>query len=432
MAGMAGGGGGDASGRPHPSLDITGSDGTELASKRIVLCVSGSVAAYKAVELARLLMRHGADVRCVVSGAAARLIRPDYFTWATGNEAVTRLTGRLEHIGLADYGMADLIIAYPATANTLGKLANGIDDTPVSTVLAVGLGSGTPILACPAMHEAMYESPAVARNVEFLRGRIRFLDPQMAEGKAKAAEPDDVLKYVLDTRDGGDARTGGGASALRGKRVLVTAGPTMEHIDPVRAITNISTGRTGTLLASELVRAGAEVTLIYGPGDAVPPGGARVVNVRTGRQMLEAARAEMRERFDIIIMAAAAADYVPERASRTKIKSDRQSLTVRLRKAPKIIDMVRKMQPDALLVGFKAEANVARDTLVRSARRRLRETGADMIVANDIGAKYQSNPDRNQVFIVDGGKKTSSSGWAGKEEIARFIASEIQERAEAR
>ncbi|MEJ2261301.1 MAG: flavoprotein, partial [Nitrosopumilaceae archaeon] len=127
--------------KDHPSLDIVNSHGIELSGKKIILCIAGSVAAYKAIELARLLMRHGADVNCVASNAVTKLVQPDYFKWATGNKVITKLTGDLEHIRLADYNQSDLIIVYPGTANTLGKLANGIDDTPVSTVLTVGFGS---------------------------------------------------------------------------------------------------------------------------------------------------------------------------------------------------------------------------------------------------------------------------------------------------
>src|SRR3972149_380554 len=139
----------------HPSLDIVGSDGAELSGKKIVLCVAGSVAAYKSIELARLLMRHGASVTCVASDAATKLIQPAYFKWATGNPVITKLTGNLEHIAVADYKKSDLIIVYPCTANTLGKLASGIDDTPIATVLTVGFGSGIPLVMCMAVKNEM-------------------------------------------------------------------------------------------------------------------------------------------------------------------------------------------------------------------------------------------------------------------------------------
>ncbi|HXG74386.1 MAG TPA: bifunctional phosphopantothenoylcysteine decarboxylase/phosphopantothenate--cysteine ligase CoaBC [Candidatus Nitrosotenuis sp.] len=404
----------------HPSLDIVESYGTELSGKRIVLCVAGSVAAYKAIELARLLMRHGADVTCVASDAVTKLIQPDYFKWATGNKVITKLTGELEHIKLADYKKSDLIVVYPATANTLGKLANGIDDTPVSTVLTVGFGAKIPIVMALAMHEAMYENAAVLRNVEFLRGKIEFIEPNMIEGKAKAAEPEDVLNYIL--------RRFGRSKILAGKRVLITAGPTVEQIDPVRVITNTSTGKTGVLLAAELVSAGCKVTMVYGPGTAKPPKGAKVILVKTVQEMLDATIRELkRERFDLVIMAAAAADYTVQSQSKTKIKSTKERLVIKLRKAPKIIDQIKRLQKDVFLVGFKAEANVSKQKLIESARNKMRESCADMIIANDIGAKYAKNPDYNEIHIIYD-TKVISSGRKTKDQIVKLIVRQLESR----
>ena len=407
--------------KDHPSLDIVSSYGIELSGKRIVLCVAGSVAAYKAIELARLLMRHGADVRCVTSNAVTKLIQPDYFKWATGNEVITKLTGELEHIRLADYNQSDLIIVYPGTANTLGKLANGIDDTPVSTVLTVGFGSKIPILMCLAMHESMYDNSAVKKNIEFLKNKIEFISPQLIEGKAKAPEPEDVLQYVLIKF--------GFSSKLKNKKVLMTAGPTIEYIDPVRVITNLSSGKTGTLLASELISAGAKVTLVYGPGNQTPSKGIKVINVTTSKEMFDATKKELKKKFDIVIMAAAISDYTPENPSKSKIKSDKKSLIIRLKKAPKIIDLVRKYQKNALLVGFKAETNLTKIALIKSSQKKMKESGADIIVANDIGKKYQKNTDYNQVLILNN-KKTISSGWKKKEKIVKIIKKEIEKNLE--
>ncbi len=403
----------------HPSLDIVSSHGVELTGKRIVLCVAGSVAAYKAIELARLLMRHGADVTCVASGAVTKLIQPDYFKWATGNNVITKLTGKLEHIKLADYNQSDLVIVYPATANTLGKLANGIDDTPISTVLTVGFGSKIPILMCLAMHESMYDNSAVKKNIEFLKNKIQFISPQMIEGKAKAPEPEDVLDSVL--------KKFGFSSTLENKKVLMTAGPTIEYIDPVRVITNLSSGKTGVLLASELISSGAKVTLIYGPGNHEPPKGAKVINVTTNKEMFDATRKELKKKYDIVIMAAAASDYTPENPSKSKIKSNKKSLTVRLKKAPKIIDQVKKLQKNTILVGFKAETNLSKAALIKSAKTKLKESNADLIIANDIGVKYQKNPNNNQIIIVDN-KNTITSGWKKKEKIVKIIRKEIEKK----
>lgn len=404
----------------HPSLDIVESYGTELSGKKIILCVSGSVAAYKAIELARLLMRHGADVTCVASDAVTKLIQPDYFRWATGNKVITKLTGELEHIRLADYKKSDLIVVYPATANTLGKLANGIDDTPVSTVLTVGFGAKIPILMALAMHEAMYENAAVLRNVEFLKDKIEFIEPNIVEGKAKAAEPEDVLDYIL--------RRFGRSMILVGKRVLITAGPTVEQIDPIRVITNKSTGKTGVLLAAELVSAGCKVTMVYGPGVAKPPKGAKIIPVKTVQEMFDATIKEIKQKkFDIVIMAAAAADYTVQTQSKTKIKSTKESLVIKLRKAPKIIDQIKRFQKDVFLVGFKAEANVSKQKLIESARNKMRESHADMIIANDVGTEYAKNPDFNEIHIIDE-TKVISSGRKTKDQIVKLIKRQLESR----
>ncbi|MGI9566439.1 MAG: bifunctional phosphopantothenoylcysteine decarboxylase/phosphopantothenate--cysteine ligase CoaBC [Nitrosopumilus sp.] len=404
----------------HPSLDIVSSKGVELTGKKIVLCIAGSVAAYKAIELARLLMRHGADVTCVASNAVTKLIQPDYFKWATGNKVITKLTGDLEHIKLADYNQSDLVIVYPATANTLGKLANGIDDTPISTVLTVGFGSKIPILMCLAMHASMYENAAVEKNMQFLKNKIEFISPKMIEGKAKAPEPEDVLEYVL--------KRFGFSSILQNKKVLMTAGPTIEHIDPIRVITNQSSGKTGMRLASELISAGAKVTLIYGPGEEKPPVGAKVVKVLSSKDMFEAVKHELKKRFDVVIMAAAIADYVPASPKKTKMKSSKSEIKISLKKAPKIIDHIKKYQKDVLLVGFKAETNISKNQLVESAKKKLRESSSDMIVANDIGlSRYKKNPQNNQVTVVDC-DKVISSGWMKKEKIAKFVRKQIEEK----
>jgi len=397
----------------HPSLDIVESYGTELTGKKIVLCVAGSVAAYKSIELARLLMRYGANVKCVMSGASTKLIKPDYMKWATGNHVITKLTGNMEHIDLADYKRSDLIIVYPSTANTLGKLANGIDDTPISTVLTVAFGSRTPILMGLAMHASMYENAAVRKNMKFLRKKVDFVSPQMIEGKAKAPEPEDVLDFVLTKF--------GQSKKLKGKRVLMTAGPTVEKIDPVRVMTNISTGKTGTLLASELVSAGAKVTLVYGPGTAKPPKGAKIIRVKTVSEMFGAVKKELRKKFDVVILAAAVSDFIPK-SSNSKIKSNKNT-AIKLTRAPKIIDHIKKIHK-GILIGFKAEANVSKKELVSRARKKLRESDADLMIANDIGSGY-NNSDYNEVFLVDS-NNVVKTGRKTKSKIVKIIRKNIE------
>ena len=403
----------------HPSLDIVESYGTELTGKKIVLCVAGSVAAYKSIELARLLMRHGANVKCVMSNASTKLIKPDYMKWATGNNVITKLTGDMEHIDLADYKRSDLLIVYPSTANTLGKLATGIDDTPISTVLTVAFGSKIPIVMGLAMHRSMYENAAVRKNIAFLEKKIDFVSPNMIEGKAKAPEPEDVLHFVL--------RKFGQSKILKGKKVLMTAGPTIEKIDPIRVITNHSTGKTGVLLASELVSAGAKVTLVYGPGIAEPPKGAKIIHVETVTEMFREVKKQMKKKFDIVILAAAASDYIPKNQYSKKIKSTKNSLTIELKKAPKIIDHIKKLQKDVFLIGFKAETDISKKELVIRAKQKLRDSKADMIIANDIGKKYFKDTTYNELVIVDS-KTVVTIGRNKKERISRIICKNIEKR----
>lgn len=404
----------------HPSLDIVGSDGTELAGKKIVLCISGSVAAYKSIELARLLMRHGGDVTCVASKAATDLIQPSYFKWATGNPVITKLTGDMEHIKVADYRQSDLIVVYPCTANTLGKLANGIDDTPISTVLSVGLGSKIPIIIALAMHQAMYENPAVVSNIEFLKNKVDFISPKFIEGKAKAAEPEEILDVILGRF--------GSSYVLKGKKVLITAGPTIEYIDPVRVITNQSSGKTGVLLASEFVSAGSKVTMIYGPGTEMPPKGAKVVHVKTSEQMSEALKKEMRQKWDIVILAAAVSDYTPEKQSKTKLDSNLSRISLKMKKVPKMINGIKKIQKDVFLVGFKAETGISKEQLIKKAREKIVQADCDLVIANDIGTKrYKENSGYNNVISVDS-KGITESGWKEKSKVAKFIRKEIEKR----
>ena len=403
----------------HPSLDIVESYGTELTGKKIVLCIAGSVAAYKSIELARLLMRHGANVKCVMSNASTKLIKPDYMKWATGNNVITKLTGDMEHIDLADYKRSDLLIVYPSTANTLGKLAAGIDDTPISTVLTVAFGSKIPIVMGLAMHRSMYENAAVRKNITFLEKKIDFVSPNMIEGKAKAPEPEDMLHLILTKF--------GQSKILKGKKVLMTAGPTIEKIDSIRVITNHSTGKTGVLLASELVSAGAKVTLVYGPGIAEPPKGAKIIPVQTVTDMFNEVKKQMKKKFDIIILAAAASDYIPKNQYSKKIKSTRNSLTIELKKAPKIIDHIKKLQKDVFLIGFKAETDISKKELVVRAKQKLRDSKADMIIANDIGKKYFKDTRYNELLIVDS-KTVVTIGRNKKERISKLICKNIEKR----
>jgi len=397
----------------HPSKDIVGSDGSELTGRKIVLCITGSVAAYRAIDLARLLMRHDADVYAVMTeSTAATLLNPEMMKWATGNDVVTKLTGNLEHVMLADYGMSDLIIVYPCTANTLGKMVAGIDDTPVTSVLSVALGSKIPVLVVPAMHEAMYENKFIQQNVEKLKGYVTLVEPTIEERKAKVAEPEQVLEAAIAVLSKGP---------LAGKRVLVTAGSTVEHIDPIRVVTNTSSGKMGVAIAQEAERMGAAVTLVYGHGSE--PANGRAVRVNTSEEMHEAVISELSsKKYDVVIMAAAVADFMPARKSVKKIDTRAGKMELSLVATKKIIDEVKKKSKGTFLVAFKADYNVSDSALIGKAYKKLQECDADIVVANDLGKKgSEVGSYRNQVFIVDKKKKIIHLPLESKLAIARKL-----------
>ncbi|HDM44944.1 MAG TPA: bifunctional phosphopantothenoylcysteine decarboxylase/phosphopantothenate--cysteine ligase CoaBC [Candidatus Bathyarchaeota archaeon] len=401
------------------SKDIVGTKGEELKGRKIVLCLTGSVAVAKAPELARELMRHGAEVYVFMSKAAQELVSPKLMEWATGNPVVTELTGAVEHVAMAGKHpeRADLVLVAPATANTIGKIAAGIDDTPVTTLVSTALGSGIPILVAPAMHESMYDHPIVEENIRKLKSiGVWFVGPRLVEGKAKVAEVDEIVEYTIRIlREPKD---------LEGKRVLVTAGPTLEYIDPVRIITNRSSGKMGMAIANEALRRGAEVTVIYGPGTAPPPYGAKVVRVETTEEMHKALVSELEGgRYDVVVAAAAVSDWIPERSYGYKLPSNTlREFTLRLKAAPKLVEYVKRLSPKSFLVAFKAVYRLSVDGLIEEGYRKLVEADADLIVVNDVGrAGSGFMVDTNEVYIVDRDKNVLHVPLSPKTFVAEKI-----------
>jgi phosphopantothenoylcysteine decarboxylase/phosphopantothenate--cysteine ligase len=390
----------------HPSKDIIGSRSRRLAGKKIALGICGSVAAFRAPELARLLMRHGAEVRAVMSEKAAEIISPQLMEWATGNEVVCGLTGKIEHVEVARW--ADVILIAPATANTVGKIAHGIDDTAVTSLASVAIGLRKPVIVIPAMHASMYDHPAVRENIARLRGMgAEVVEPRLEEGKAKFPDSEAILWVVVGAVTEKD---------MRGLRVLVTAGPTVEPVDSVKFITNPSSGKMGIAFARAAAIRGADVTLIYGPGSEPAPEGVRVIRVKTTREMKEAFDSAVGEGPDIVVAAAAPQDFEVERPVEGKLRHDRE-VVLRLRPAPRVLDGVRAKLPNAVLVGFKAEWSVTDDELEASGRRKLEEQELDIVVANDVarpGAGFRS--DTNDVVIVT--RREKRKMVASKEEIS--------------
>jgi phosphopantothenoylcysteine decarboxylase / phosphopantothenate---cysteine ligase len=405
----------------HPSKDITASKGRELAGKKIALLVTSSVASFKAPEIARELMRHGADVYAVVSPSTEKMVGSDLLEWATGNPVVTRLSGKLEHIVLAgkSQGHVDLVLIAPSTANTIGKLASGIDDTPVTTVAATAIGSRIPVIIAPAMHEPLYDHPIAQENIQRLKKiGVEFVEPEIVEGKAKLAPPERIVRSVIARLSSGLTRD------LEGRRVLVTAGPTMEHIDPVRVVTNRSSGKMGLAIAEETASRGADTTLILGPGTVSPPSGIRTIRVETTSELSEAIVKELNKTApDMVFAAGAPTDYRPVTVAPKKIKTrDKPQLNLELRATPKILEEIRKASPKTFLVAFKTEHDVSNEELIDEAYKIIHEKNADLVAANDVGHEgvgFQA--DTNELYVVDGRKKVVHIPLAEKREVARQL-----------
>lgn len=406
----------------HPSKDIVESKGTILRGKTICMCLTGSVAVITSPIVARELMRLGAEVICVMSRSATELINPSLMEWATGNKVITKLTGAVEHVFLAgdrpqSVGKADLILICPATANTISKIACGIDDTPVTTVVSTAFGTSIPIVIVPAMHESMYRHPILEQNERKLREcRVDILGPRISEGKAKVARIDDIIDRVIDLlitkKD------------FEGKKILITAGPTREAIDSVRFVSNKSSGRMGIELAKEASARGAEVLLIAGECIAKLPDYINTKHVVSTDDFIRAVKDEISlNNYDIFISAAAVSDYKPTECIEGKISSDNiEELRIDMKLTPKIINVARKKDLNLFIVGFKAESNVSKSDLIERAYDRLVKSDSDLFVANDIGrddigftSKY------NEVFIIDKKKHITHV----ERNTKRYIASKI-------
>ena len=409
----------------HTSKQIIGSKSDRLKGRKIVLCITGSVAAVKSAEVARELMRRGAEVFTVMTLMAQKIIHPYLMEWATGNPVVTELTGQIEHVTYAGehHDRADLVLVAPCTANTIGKAAAAIDDTPVTTVFTTAIGAGIPIIIAPAMHGSMYKHPMVMENIRRLQSiGVEVLMPRLEEEKAKIPETREIVEAVVRKLTGnGD---------LEGRLILITAGPTREYLDAFRFVSNPSSGKMGVALAEEALRRGAQLTLIYGPGTAAPPPDAEVFRVKTTEEMLEATvRALSEKKHDAAILAAAASDYGPTDREMVKTPSGRERWSLELRPLPKIVEQVKRVDADIYLVGFKAEFNVSEEKLIEGAYKRLKTAGMDLIVANDVsreGAGFGT--DTNEVFIIDPERNVTHIPLTGKDEIAKRLLTMIREK----
>ena len=366
-----------------------------LKEKRIVLGVSGGIAAYKACDLVSRLKKRGAQVRVVLTKHACEFVPPLTFETLSGNPAYTDAFDRkfeIEHVALAKW--ADAAVIAPATANILAKMAAGIADELLSTTL---LAATAPVLAAPAMNTAMWKNPATQANVKTLAERgVTFVGPEsgvLACGDADVGRMSEPAQIV----DALDALLNPPVRDLEGRRVLVTAGPTVERIDPVRYITNRSTGKMGYAIAEAAVARGAIVTLVSGPVELDAPKGAELVKIESSAQLCEAVLARASE-MDAVIQAAAPADFTPETVAEKKIKKTGDEMSLKLVPTTDVAaELGRRKRPGQVLVAFAAETNDVED----NARGKLVRKNADLVVANDVtrpGAGFGA--DTNIVTLV--------------------------------
>ena len=394
-----------------------------LKDKTVVIGVSGGIAVYKTLDVVSRLRKLGVNVNVIMTKSATEFVTPLSFQSLSQNYVVCDMfedpkTWDVEHISLAK--RADVFLIAPATANVIGKIANGIaDDMLTTTVMA----TKAKVLIAPAMNTNMYENPILQRNINTLKELgYNFVEPESGRlacgdtGKGKLASPETIVDEVVKLLSKGQD--------LRGKSIIVTAGPTVESIDPMRYITNRSTGKMGYSIAKEAIERGADVTLITGPTNLTPPQNLKkLVEIESAKDMYEAVLANLDEN-DVVIKSAAVADYKPKNYSNKKIKKSDDDLVIELDRNKDIAQEIGKIKNNKILVGFAAETN----DLIENASLKIKKKNLDFIVANDLtkeGAGF--GVDTNIVKIIDKEGNITEYPKMKKEEVANIILDKIKE-----
>lgn len=392
-----------------------------LKGKQIVLGVTGGIAAYKAVELLRLLTKAGADVHVIMTRSSQEFVTPLTFQTLSANPVTTELFNLISereigHISLAD--RADLFIVAPATANVIGKVAGGIADDMLTTTI---MATKAPVLFAPAMNVNMYCNPLYRENEDKLRRHgYLFVEPVKGmlacgwEGEGKLQDPQVIFEAAVAALTPKD---------LAGERVLVTAGPTREELDPVRFISNYSSGKMGYAIAAAARRRGAEVTLVSGLTSLPRPWGVENIPVVSACQMRDEVMARA-EKCSIVVMSAAVADYRPKVRAEGKIKKGENGQFLELEKNPDILQELGNRKGNCILVGFAAET----DDLLANAAKKLQQKNLDLLVANDVGMEGAGfNVDTNIVKLLFKGGRVEDVPLIGKAELASLILDRVAE-----
>lgn len=393
----------------------------EHAMKKVLLCVTGGIAAYKAATIASQLYQRGYQVKVMMSKSAMEFITPLTMQTLSRNEVYTntfeeRNPNVVAHIDLADW--ADLAVVAPATANCIGKLANGIADDMITTTL---LATQAPVMIAPAMNVNMYHHPAVQANLQKLADfGCRFIEPGEGllacgyVGKGRLAEPDEIIAAIAAYFDESQELL------LKGKKVLITAGPTREQVDPVRYFTNYSSGKMGYAIARAAVKMGADVTLVSGPTALEPPFGLRFIPVESTDEMYQAVMKEYPEQ-DIVVKSAAVADYTPSIKYEEKVKKRNENWAVEMKKTVDILSALGSKKENQVLVGFAAET----ENLQQYALDKLQRKNLDMIVANNVAQEGSGfSVDTNRVVILKKDGTNKEYPLLSKEKVAEEVLKE--------
>ncbi|NLV75735.1 MAG: bifunctional phosphopantothenoylcysteine decarboxylase/phosphopantothenate--cysteine ligase CoaBC [Tissierellia bacterium] len=393
-----------------------------LKDKHIIVGVTGGIAAYKVVDVVSRLKKLNANVEVIMTKNATKFVTPLTFQTLSLNPVYVGLFDEpkhydVEHISLAE--RADMFLIAPATANVIGKVANGIADDLLTTTI---MATRSKVVFAPAMNTNMYTNPIVQKNMEYLKELgYEFIDPGtgmlacQTYGPGRMSEPKEIVDYILDNFTN---------KKLSGKKIVVTAGPTMEPIDPVRYITNHSSGKMGYSIAKEANNRGADVVLITGPTNLEPPSRVKVVRVNTTREMFNAVE-EYFSTCDVLIKAAAPLDYRPERVQEEKIKKDSvgmDELDIKFIRNPDIAAHFGKIKENRIIVGFAAETN----NLIQYGKEKLYKKNLDFIVANDIskeGAGFKT--DTNIVTIIDKEGNIEDYPILDKSQVAQIVLDKV-------
>jgi phosphopantothenoylcysteine decarboxylase/phosphopantothenate--cysteine ligase len=389
----------------HPSRAIRGRRSQVLAGRTIVVAISGSIAAIEMPRVIRELIRHGAHVVAVMSPEATRLVTPESIAFAAGRPPILQLTGDVEHVSLLGpgEGRADLLLLAPATANTISKVAHGIDDTPVTSFASIALGGGVPILLAPAMHAHMGQNPAIRENLERLRRwGVGVIDPRPEEDEEKIAGPEEIAAAVMHRL---------GRPPWSGRSVIVIGGASRESIDSVRSVTNESSGATAVALAVQAYDRGATVELWASPMEVPLPSYLPVHRWRSLADLstLLRQRAAAVAHADAVLVPAALADFTLPAAPGKIDSRGHATLDLTLTRAPKILPEIRRRAPaPALVVGFKLTAEAGESTLLAAARGLLADAELDWVVANDRSA--MGAPTTHLLVVTRRGERRWLSG----------------------